>query len=180
MLNSEIDRLNGIISDLLSLVSIDSGEMRLKREKFRLDDMVRDCARKLAPLARERGIELEETVRDAVEITADKSKLMQVVYNVIDNAIKYTPRAGSVHVDMARAGKRAVIRISDTGIGIPEEDQKHIFDRFYRVDKARSRETGGTGLGLSIVKQIVMLHNGTISVNSEVGKGSTFTIELPL
>ena len=179
-INSEIDRLNGIISDLLSLVSIDSGEMRLKREKFRLDDMVRDCARKLAPLARERGIELEETVRDAVEITADKSKLMQVVYNVIDNAIKYTPRAGSVHVDMARAGKRAVIRISDTGIGIPEEDQKHIFDRFYRVDKARSRETGGTGLGLSIVKQIVMLHNGTISVNSEVGKGSTFTIELPL
>ena len=179
-INREIDRLNGIISDLLSLVSIDSGEMRLKREKFRLDDMVRDCARKLAPLARERGIELEETVRDAVEITADKSKLMQVVYNVIDNAIKYTPRAGSVHVDMARAGKRAVIRISDTGIGIPEEDQKHIFDRFYRVDKARSRETGGTGLGLSIVKQIVMLHNGTISVNSEVGKGSTFTIELPL
>ena len=179
-INSEIDRLNGIISDLLSLVSIDSGEMRLKREKFRLDEMVRDCARKLAPLARERGIELEETVRDAVEITADKSKLMQVVYNVIDNAIKYTPRAGSVHVDMARAGERAVIRISDTGIGIPEEDQKHIFDRFYRVDKARSRETGGTGLGLSIVKQIVMLHNGTISVNSEVGKGSTFTIELPL
>ena len=161
---------------MLSLVSIDSGEMRLKREKFRLDEMVRDCARKLAPLARERGIELEDTVRDAVEITADKSKLMQVVYNVIDNAIKYTPRAGRVHVEMARAGKRAVIRISDTGIGIPEEDQKHIFDRFYRVDKARSRETGGTGLGLSIVSDTVRHQGGTVEAANRPGGGAVFTV----
>jgi len=152
--------------------------MRLKHEKLRLDELVRDCVRKLAPLARERGIEMEDSVRDTVEISADKSKLTQVVYNLIDNAIKYTPRAGRVRVEMTRSGKRVFIRVSDTGIGIPEEDQKHIFDRFYRVDKARSRETGGTGLGLSIVKQIVMLHNGTISVSSEVGKGSTFTVKI--
>jgi len=179
-INSEIDRLNGIISDLLSLVGMDSGEMRLKKEKLRVDELVRECVRKLAPLARERGLEMSESVRDTVEFLGDKSKITQVVYNLIDNAIKYTPRGGKVRVEMMRAGKRVFIRISDTGIGIPHEDQKHIFDRFYRVDKARSRETGGTGLGLSIVKQIVMLHDGVISVSSEVGKGSTFTVELPL
>jgi len=106
--------------------------------------------------------------------------MTQVIYNVIDNAIKYTPRGGSVHTSLTRVGKKAIIRISDTGIGIPAADLPHIFDRFYRVDKARSRATGGTGLGLSIVKQMVILHGGTISAASEEGKGTTFTIELPL
>ena len=112
--------------------------------------------------------------------TGDTVKLQQVFYNVIDNAIKYTPRGGEVHVSLARAGKRAIIRISDTGIGIPADDLPHIFDRFYRVDKARSRATGGTGLGLSIVKQIVQLHGGSILATSEEGHGTTFVIELPL
>ena len=110
----------------------------------------------------------------------DRLKLQQVVYNVIDNAIKYTPRGGEVRVELSRAGKRAVIRVEDTGIGIPQEDLPHIFDRFYRVDKARSRETGGTGLGLSIVRQIVLLHNGDIHAESEENKGTVFIIELPL
>ena len=154
--------------------------MRLKKEKLRVDELVRECVHKLTPLARERGLEMSESVRDTAEFLGDKSKITQVVYNLIDNAIKYTPRGGKVRVEMNRAGKHVFIRVSDTGIGIPPEDQKHIFERFYRVDKARSRETGGTGLGLSIVKQIVMLHGGVISVSSEVGKGSTFTVELPL
>ena len=103
-----------------------------------------------------------------------------MVYNIIDNAIKYTPRGGEVHCTLSRSGRRAVIRVADTGVGIPEQDLPHIFDRFYRVDKARSRETGGTGLGLSIVKQFVLLHGGTIDAKSAPGKGSTFIIELPL
>ena len=113
-------------------------------------------------------------------VNGDQLKLQQVIYNVIDNAIKYTPRGGEVHCSTAKSGKMAVIRIADTGEGIPAEDLPHIFDRFYRVDKARSRETGGTGLGLSIVKQIVMSHGGTITPESTLGKGTTFTIQLPI
>ena len=120
------------------------------------------------------------TGRENVEIVGDHMKLTQVFYNLIDNAIKYTPRGGRVHVELSKQGKTAVVRVADNGIGIPEEDQLHIFDRFYRVDKARSRETGGTGLGLSIVKQIVLLHDGNISVSSRENEGSTFTVELPL
>ena len=118
--------------------------------------------------------------REQLEVNGDTLKLQQVLYNIIDNAIKYTPRGGEVHCALNRSGKNAVIRVSDTGVGIPAEDLPHIFDRFYRVDKARSRETGGTGLGLSIVKQFVNLHGGTIDAKSTFGKGTTFIIELPL
>ena len=113
-------------------------------------------------------------------IRVDARLIVQVLVNLVNNAIKYTPRGGRVHVELAKQGKTAVVRVADNGIGIPEEDQLHIFDRFYRVDKARSRETGGTGLGLSIVKQIVLLHDGNISVSSRENEGSTFTVELPL
>ena len=178
--DKEIDRLTGIVGDLLTLVNIDSGGMQLNRELFSLKEMVQDQYRRLLPLARERGIEMECAAKDASEVDGDLSKLSQVVYNVIDNAIKYTPRGGNVRVEVTRSGRKAVVKISDTGIGIPEADQAHIFDRFYRVDKARSRETGGTGLGLSIVKQIVNLHDGDITVTSAENQGSTFTITLPL
>ena len=113
-------------------------------------------------------------------MTGDSVKLQQVIYNVIDNALKYTPRGGEVETTLIRSGRRALIRISDTGIGIPAEDLPHIFDRFYRVDKARSRATGGTGLGLSIVKQIVQQHGGAISATSTEGKGTSFEISLPI
>ncbi len=179
-INKEIDRLNGIVSDLLTLVNIDSGGMHLNVSELRLRDVVTEQVKRLSPLARERGIELSCVIRDPCETTGDSLKLQQVVYNIIDNAIKYTPRGGEVRVELSRAGKRAVIRVEDTGIGIPAEDLPHIFDRFYRVDKARSRETGGTGLGLSIVRQIVLLHDGDIQAQSEENKGSVFTIELPI
>ena len=177
--NAEIDRLNRIVSDLLTLASVDSGNAQFNRQELRLKDLILEQARRLSPLARERGIELECSVKDSVEVSGDSFKLAQVIYNVIDNDIKYTPRGGSVRVDLFRQGKKAVIRISDTGIGIPAEDLPHIFDRFYRVDKARSRETGGTGLGLSIVKQIVLMHDGDITASSVENEGTTFTIELP-
>ena len=179
-IDKEIDRLSAVISDLLTLVSVDSGELKLKTAPLSLRDLINDNVRRLAPLARERGIELQFTGRENVEIVGDHMKLTQVFYNLIDNAIKYTPRGGRVHVELSKQGKTAVVRVADNGIGIPEEDRLHIFDRFYRVDKARSRETGGTGLGLSIVKQIVLLHDGNISVSSRENEGSTFTVELPL
>ena len=179
-MDKEIDRLTGIVGDLLTLVNIDSGGMQLNKEVFSLKELVQDQFKRLLPLARERGIEMECSARDAAEVDGDISKLSQVVYNVIDNAIKYTPRGGHVRVELVRSGKKAVVRIADTGIGIPEHDLNHIFDRFYRVDKARSRETGGTGLGLSIVKQIVNLHDGDITVTSAENQGSTFVITLPL
>ena len=178
-INKEIDRLSGIVSDLLTLVSLDSG-IKLNITEVRLRDLLADQVKRLLPLAREQGIELECSVRDPVETQGDPVKLQQVIYNVIDNAIKYTPRGGSVRAELTKSGKTAYIRVSDTGIGIPKEDLNHIFERFYRVDKARSRETGGTGLGLSIVKQIMLQHDGDISASSEEGKGSTFIIELPI
>ncbi len=178
--NKEIDRLNRIVSDLLTLVNIDSGGMKLSIANVDLNELLLEQVKRLAPLARENGIEMECTAKEALEVPGDSVKLQQVIYNVIDNAIKYTPRGGSVQTNLIRSGKRAVIRVTDTGIGIPAEDLPHVFDRFYRVDKARSRATGGTGLGLSIVKQIVTLHGGTITAESEEGKGTTFIIDLPL
>ncbi len=177
--NKEIDRLNRIVSDLLTLVNIDSG-MKMNLADLDIGALLQEQVKRLGPLARENGIELDCTAKEALEVNGDTLKLQQVLYNIIDNAIKYTPRGGEVHCSLARAGRKAVIRVSDTGVGIPEEDLPHIFDRFYRVDKARSRETGGTGLGLSIVKQFVLLHGGTIDAKSTFGKGTTFIIELPL
>ena len=178
-INKEIDRLNSVISDLLTLVSIDGGEKPMDAKPISVADLLGENMRRLQPLARESGIEMTLAVREQATVTGDASRLTQVFYNLMDNAIKYTGRGGSVRVELSRREKQAVVKIADTGIGIPKEDQQHVFDRFYRVDKARSRETGGTGLGLSIVKQIVLMHGGRIELSSEENKGSTFTVELP-
>ncbi len=178
--NKEIDRLNRIVSDLLTLVNMDSGGTKLNLADLSLNALLEEQVKRLLPLARENGIEINLEMKEEVAVSGDSLKLQQVIYNVIDNAIKYTPRGGEVETTLTRSGKRAVIRIADTGIGIPAEDLPHIFDRFYRVDKARSRATGGTGLGLSIVKQIVQIHGGDIRATSTEGKGTTFEIELPV
>ena len=179
-INSEIDRLSNVVSDLLTLVHIDSHKLRLRREMMVLADTVRETAARLGPLAKKRGQQIVVHIQDECEMFADPGKLAQVCYNIIENAIKYTPDGGTITVSLAKAGRDAVLEIADTGVGIPEADLPHVFDRFYRVDKARSRETGGTGLGLSIVKQIVRLHAGTVTVASEYGKGTTFTVQLPV
>ena len=178
--NKEIDRLNRIVSDLLTLVNIDSGGMKLNLTEMSLNALLDEQVKRLLPLARENGIEINLSMKDEISVMGDSLKLQQVIYNVIDNAIKYTPRGGEVETSLVRSGRRALIRISDTGIGIPAEDLPHIFDRFYRVDKARSRATGGTGLGLSIVKQIVQQHGGSITASSTEGKGTAFEISLPI
>ena len=179
-MNHEIDRLSGIITDLLTLTKMDSEETAIKHEKFDFTELCIGAVHALQPAAEKNRLTLTMDVAKDVTLQGDESKLGQVIYNLIDNAIKYTPEGGSVFVTMKADGRNAVFAVKDTGVGIPEEDAKHIFDRFYRVDKARSRETGGTGLGLSIVRQMVQLHRGEIKVDSVFGKGSTFTVTLPL
>ena len=179
-INKEIDRLNMVIVDLLTLVSMDSKTMRLNRTTFSLSQLVTDTADRLKLVLDQRNQELKLNLSDRCEMYADNAKLTQVVYNLMENASKYTQEGGTIRVRLIRSGRDAILTVSDNGPGIPKEDQAHIFDRFYRVDKARSRETGGTGLGLSIVHQMVLMHGGTVSVESEEGNGTTFTVELPI
>lgn len=177
-INSEVDRLTSIINDLLRLVHDDVSEAALNKAPMSLDDMVKRVVQRLMPLARAKQLALE-TRLEHVTLKADKSRLEQVVVNLVDNAIKYTD-TGKIVVKVYKEADEAIISVSDTGIGIPNEARARVFERFFRVDKARSRGTGGTGLGLSIVESIVMQHGGYIQVDSEVGKGSTFIVRLPM
>ena len=179
-MNHEIDRLSGIITDLLTLTKMDSAGDAMKNEKLDFTGLCNDSVHSLRPAAEKAGLTLTAAVSKGVSLYGDRSKLGQVVYNLIDNAIKYTPGGGVITVTLKADNRSVTFSVKDTGVGIPQEDAKHIFDRFYRVDKARSRETGGTGLGLSIVRQMVQLHGGEITVDSQPGKGSTFTVTLPV
>jgi signal transduction histidine kinase len=125
-------------------------------------------------------VALNYTVNNDLEIECDALKVMQAVMNLVENAIKYTDSGGSVQVTLTKAGTNAAIAIRDNGSGIPEKDIPYLFDRFYRVDKARARGTGGSGLGLHIAQKIALLHGGSIDVQSEEGKGSVFTLYLPI
>ena len=179
-INREIDRLSSIVSDLLTLVRMDVKDVKLSRENMSLAAVVKDTEHLLRPMAEKRGQKLVLALQDDCDMYADRTKLQQVVYNLMENAFKYTQDGGTVWVRLQKTGRSALLTVQDNGPGIAAEHLPHIFDRFYRVDKARSREAGGTGLGLSIVHQLVMLHGGEIRVESEVGQGTTFTVELPL
>ncbi|MDY5730205.1 MAG: HAMP domain-containing sensor histidine kinase [Eubacteriales bacterium] len=178
-INKEIDRLNSVIKDLLTLVSLDNKTVQLQKTQFNLSDLVNDIGKKMKMIADKKGKVLLFNIEENVDFYGDEAKLHHVVYNLVDNAVKYTGDDGVIELNLFKNGKMVILSVRDNGHGIPEEDTKHIFDRFYRVDKARSRETGGTGLGLSIVHQMVMLHGGKIYVESKEGEGSEFVVELP-
>ncbi|HOB19140.1 MAG TPA: HAMP domain-containing sensor histidine kinase [Candidatus Atribacteria bacterium] len=180
-INFEIDRLNAIITDLLTLVQLDKnvGSTLQKMESVELTELTRRTVRNLQLLAEQKRITMELYSDEDVVVEGDGVKLQQVISNLVDNAIKYTPEGGRVTISISKSPEFAIVKISDTGIGIPAEYLSKIFDRFFRVDKARSRSTGGTGLGLSIANRIVLMHGGYIRVTSEEGKGSTFQVELP-
>lgn len=178
--NREIDRLSSIVSDLLTLVHADSRTSRLNRERMSLAEVVKDTQHRLAPMAEQNAQVITLTLSDSCDMYADKAKLQQVVYNLMENAVKYTPANGWIKVGLQRIGRDAVLTVSDSGPGIPRDSLPHVFERFYRVDKARGRESGGTGLGLSIVQQYVNLHGGNVKASSEEGQGAVFTVELPL
>ena len=177
-INHEVDRLAHIVSDLLHLVQEENADRALNYGAVDLEELISRVMRRLMPLAKNKGIRLERKLLP-VKIEADESRMEQVVTNLIDNALKYTDK-GSVAVTLKPDGAYAVMTVHDTGIGIPKEAIPRLFERFYRVDKARSRDTGGTGLGLSIVERIVSMHGGFIHVESVVGRGSTFTVRLPV
>ena len=178
-ISSEVDRLNNIINDLLTLVDLDKEKLTLKYKTTYINFLLEKIVSRLIPLAKEKSIDLELITKDQIQIEVDSEKIQQSIINIIHNAIKYTPEHGSVTVTLYKEGNYAVIKIQDNGIGIDSDSLEHIFNRFYRVDKARARKTGGTGLGLSISHQIVTLHQGNIEVESTEGVGSTFYIKIP-
>jgi two-component system phosphate regulon sensor histidine kinase PhoR len=172
-------RLNNISSDLLTLSELEAGKARPEPEVVGIRGAVESALRTLESEAQLRGVTLVCGKIEDVKVLGDRLQIEQALVNLVNNAIKFNRPAGEVSLDVARADGRVRISIADTGIGIPHEDLPRIFERFYRVDKARSREVGGTGLGLSIVKHIIERMNGSVSVESQLGKGSTFTLLLP-
>lgn len=180
IIEKHADQLNALLSDLLQLSTIESGQYQWRRGSVSVSDLIGKAVHLLRPLAEKKGQAILVSPAEGVgPVIGDADKLTEVLINLIDNAIKYTPDGGRITVE-ARPRESAVeIAVSDTGIGIPSKEISRIFERFYRVDRARFREIGGTGLGLSIVKHIVEAHGGKVSVESQIGKGSRFVVSLP-
>ena len=171
----ETERMSKIVADLLLLAQLDQLQA-IEPKPVQLDTLLLETFREAKLLANGRKVELGR--EDAVTVMGDADQLKRMLWNLVSNAIKYTPERGKVILSLYRSGDLACLQVEDTGIGIAKEDIPSVFDRFYRVDKARSRAQGGTGLGLAIVKSVVDLHGGTIAVSSAPGKGSTFTVQL--
>lgn len=179
-IDSEVDRLNKIIDSLLYLVDMEKKELELEFKLTYVNYLIRNIIKTVNPIAEKKNIRIHLLERDRIQISLDQGKLKQALINIIGNAIKYTPENGDVYVRMFFSPKETItIEIEDTGIGIPEDELKYVFDRFYRVDENRARLSGGSGLGLSIAQQIVHLHQGQISVRSSVDVGTVFSVILP-
>lgn len=176
----EIDRESKIIDDLLSLVKMDKSVAKLNITSTNINEMLELILKRLKPIAQKKNIELLFESFRPVVAEIDEVKLSLAVSNLVENAIKYNRLDGWVHVSLNADHQYFYIRVEDNGIGIPKENQSKVFERFYRVDKARSRETGGTGLGLAIVKNSILMHHGAIKLHSEENAGTTFTVRIPL
>lgn len=175
----EVKKMTKLVSDLLVVARSDNKALQLKPTKLDLGALVAQTARLMQPLADKKNITLTADDLPKIIVQADEQKVRQLVLILVDNAVKYTPEGGTVTVALRRVTKEQVtLAVSDTGIGIAQEDREKVFDRFYRVDKARSREMGGNGLGLAIAQEIVNLHQGSIAIESELGKGTTFLVTL--
>ncbi|MCG8540043.1 MAG: cell wall metabolism sensor histidine kinase WalK [Clostridia bacterium] len=179
-IDSEVDRLNKIIDNLLYLVDLEKENIDLDYQLSYVNYLIQKILGGLKPLADKKNIELSFVERVRIQVMIDKSKIQQSLINIIGNAIKYTPKNGKVNVELYTEKDKFVIKVEDSGMGIPQDELPFIFDRFYRVDKARARKTGGTGLGLSITQQLIALHQGEIKVESVVDKGTIVYIRLPL
>lgn len=177
---SEADRMTRIVQDLLTLSKIDYGKMEMNVSRFSFSKAVRSVYEAVALNAESHGHTLTFSCEENMpDVDGDRERIEQVIMNIVSNAIKYTPDGGKIAIAAATSGRNVFVRISDNGIGIPEKDLPRLFERFYRVDKARSRESGGTGLGLSIAKEILNQHKGDIRIESVYGEGTDVTITLP-
>ncbi len=177
---NESDRMTHIVQDLLTLSRLDSGRTEMTMARFDFGAAIDSVLRSIELDSRRHGHELTHDYRDLPMIEGDRGRIEQVMLNVLGNAVKYTPDGGHIRVTAGTVGERVWMEVADDGIGIPQEDRGRIFERFYRVDKARSRESGGTGLGLSIATEIVQRHSGTLSLVDREGPGTTVRLELPL
>jgi two-component system phosphate regulon sensor histidine kinase PhoR len=173
------ERMHSLIADILELSMIESGNVSISLKTITLRSAVQDTLNSLSAKARDRGIILINEVPETATVIADPVRLEQMLVNLIDNAIKFNRPEGTVRLEFYEAAGRSVISVTDTGEGILPEHVNRIFERFYRTDRARSREIGGTGLGLAIVKHLALLHGGEVAVTSTLGTGTTFRIELP-
>ena len=179
-IGEEIDRENKIINDLLSLVKLDKKAADLHIEDKNINELLDQIIKRLKPIADKKKVELVMENFKPVVAQVDETKLSLALSNLVENAITYNKDEGWVHVSLHVDHKYFYVKVEDSGIGIPEESQEHIFERFYRVDKSHSREIGGTGLGLAITRSAVLMHRGAIKVYSKLGEGTTFTVRIPL
>jgi two-component system sensor histidine kinase VicK len=178
---TETDRMTHIVQDLLTLSRLDAGNAELVLSRFPFGEAIESVVRANALNAKQRGHQLTYDPPESLPlITGDRSRLEQVMMNVLSNAIKYTPDGGHIRVSAGSTEDTVWMEVCDDGIGIPEKDRDRIFERFYRVDKARSRESGGTGLGLSIALEIVQRHHGTLALAPHEGPGTTIRLTLPI
>ena len=176
--NQNTVSLSNLLNDLIDISMIESGEMRMSYRYFDINIFIQSIVNEFVPMAGEKNIKIIfNPAKEGLQVFGDKDKIRQVFVNLLQNAIKYTDE-GSIEILLDEEKKLVNISVKDTGIGIPEEDLNRIFERFYRVDKARSRAVGGTGLGLAIVKHIIEAHNSKIIVQSKQGEGSTFSFKL--
>jgi heavy metal sensor kinase len=176
----EVERLAEIVEGLLSLSRLDSGEAPSERTRFDLAELAADTVDQMSLMALDKSLTLTSTSAGSVTVEGDRARLKQVVVNLVDNAIKYTPPHGHIELSVAAQRDQALLEVRDSGIGIPGDALPHVFQRFYRVDGARSREPGGAGLGLSIVQSICRAHGASVEVLSEPNAGTTFRVRLPL
>ncbi|HHY90051.1 MAG TPA: PAS domain-containing sensor histidine kinase, partial [Clostridiales bacterium] len=177
----ETERLIRLIEDLLSLSDIEQNRSHGKKEEIFISEAVKEANAMIESLVKQKRIRYETEVEENLPLLyGNRDWFKQMLLNLIDNAVKYTPEGGAVKTSVYRRADDIFIAVKDTGIGIPKEKISRLFERFYRVDKARSRKVGGTGLGLAIVKHIVLSFNGQIHVDSEVGKGSEFIVRIPV
>jgi len=179
IISSEADRLVKLVDDLLDLSQLESKRVTLDLRRVNVAALVAHTVDKLQPLAQGSGLLLEQAAPPEVWVTADRDRLEQVLTNLIDNALKYTPTGGRVDVRVAQADREVEISVSDTGKGIGPADLPHVFERFYRADRSRTRGSGGTGLGLAIARHIVEAHGGRIRVDSLLDEGTTFLFTIP-
>jgi heavy metal sensor kinase len=177
--NEDVERMIRLVGSLLTLARADAGQLPLARESIEVADLVRAAVEQVRPLAEERGIVLSAELGPAVALRADEDLLLQLLLNLLDNAIKYTEPGGEAIAGWRLAGQQVELWVRDSGAGISVQDLPHLFDRFYRVDKGRSRADGGAGLGLAISRWIAEAHGGSISVQSAPSEGTTFTVRLP-
>lgn len=179
-LREDTSRMSQLVTQMLTLARADAGQEVLSRESVDLREMAEHVVFAMQPLAEQRQVRLSADTSAPVLVDGDQTRLMQLIVNLVDNGLRYTPAGGSVTVSALAEDGHGVLRVADTGVGIAREHLPRLFERFYRVDKARARAEGGTGLGLSICRWIVQAHGGTIDVESEPGRGSIFTARIPL